>query len=114
MTTCVSELPIGEPPVIAFDDPDLIGQAKAGRLYGVSPSSVSRHMTKGREVNGRRIKLPSIPKCRARYTTEAAVRWWFRALQVAEQYPAAEVVTTSRNDRANDAELEAIADAEGL
>lgn len=89
------------PPIICLDD-DLIGQAAIGRRYGVSPASVSRHMTQGVSIAGLRLKLPSIRIAGRRFTTEAALQWWFTTQQRLDQSTRDEFTPATADDVATD------------
>ncbi|MEM1109811.1 MAG: hypothetical protein AAGH99_14085 [Planctomycetota bacterium] len=107
-------------PIISLDD-DLIGQSAIGRRYGVSPASVSRHMTQGVSIGGQRLKLPSIRIAGRRYTTEASLQWWFTAQQqldqtMCQQRDSINETTSSEVSLAalTNAALEELAESEGI
>lgn len=103
------------PPTITIDD-DLLGSGRLGKVLCVSPATISRYNTKGVLVSGHRIKLPSIRIGGKRYSTRAAVDWWLTAQQLAEQATTVEGFSNHDDDfdREAEAELEAIAEREGL
>ncbi len=68
------------PAIDPFQD-DLLTDAQVGRLLGVSPLTVWRYRTKGKQS----VKLPAVPFGRKYVTSPECVRWFVAQLQQAEQ-----------------------------
>ena len=91
------------PPTINPIDDDVLTDAQAARLLGVSPLSIWRYRVKGKAG----VKLPSVSWGRKRVTNRAAIDWWFAELQRAEQQPVAPRSRRQQLDPATEAACEA-------